>query len=283
MTPQETAERYLDNRLPVSERKAFEARMRQDSKLAAEVAALREMRSFFAADRPDLEDKLSALGDQYFTPRRERSKIWPRLLPVLLLLVVAVVWRTRPTDTRQTAPDTLESTPPVIENPASVAPEVIPAPEPLPPTAENENPPPRPPVEAPSRQTPPIAAAYPARYLPNPTAESILREQVRADDYQTTVTSPPANAEFADSQPIITIAGTTDAVPPYRLIVYTNRSFDFENDYRSLDITPQVSRSGEDYTFSFQAKTDLEKGLYYWFLQREEDETLLKSGKFTVR
>lgn len=91
-------EEYLKKRLSPREEQAFEARLRQDSDLAAEVEWQQEMMEFLRrqADREALKAKLSAIGDKYLEPEPSRKTTGAKIFrigrrPWLVAASVAVL------------------------------------------------------------------------------------------------------------------------------------------------------------------------------------------------
>ncbi|MGB0984930.1 MAG: hypothetical protein ACPG19_12855, partial [Saprospiraceae bacterium] len=102
-------------------------------------------------------------------------------------------------------------------------------------------------------------------------------------DVTTFVTKPKADAvfEFAKKIPLVVI-GNTDFAPKYRLIIYSNRSFDIENDYRILDAKLDGKPVDGTNQFRFNGQIPLEKGLYYLVIKKDGSRKILHISRFTV-
>lgn len=289
MENQDKINRRLRGEMSAKEQKEFDKKLKQDSKLAADFEFNQEMSDFFEDENPELEKNLENLGDQYFpnNPAGNSAKKWLLLLPLLFISGIGI-WFLFPSDTQP------EVEPPVkeISLPTSNPPEsketkseekteiILPATDSEEKPVEQKIVPEYKPELMPKKEeqlTAPIAY-----YEVNKDLENIMRENVR-DAAVTTVTIPKNGAQIAIDSKFFELQGTTNKKPPYKLVIYSNRKFDFDNDYPILKREVQGVKNEENiYDFKFKAKTTFLPGLYYILLQNEGGE-LMSVSKFTVK
>ena len=114
--------------------------------------------------------------------------------------------------------------------------------------------------------------------------ESIIKDTYRNDGAKkTTITSPKPDAIFSYADKItFSVNGNTTVSPDYRVIIYSNRSFDIDNDYRALDTLITGQEINDLYQFNFSGKLTLDKGLYYLIIRRDGSREVLHISRFTV-
>lgn len=307
MDAQERIERYLSDNMSSTEQKIFEIEIKQNKALAEEVEFQRGLMDFFNDYEPELEGVLEGLGEQHFVAETTSNpppisngfsrKLW--FIPISLLFLLSI-WLLFPTD--ETAPivDQNSTETQQIEPPKKEVPIVIPETAPveqnnntLPEETEPE--PSKKPTESTERDIiigedpvdnseQPIASLNPKDFKSNPTLESILQEQVRDEGFSTKITKPVFEQEFKSGKTItLLLNGTTTAKPPYEFIIYSNRSRDFDNDYKTLSAIVNSSKVGDAYPVKFNANIPLESGLYYWILRQKKSEEVLHISKFLVK
>lgn len=291
MNQQERIDHYLNHRMSSDERSLFEAEIIANPALAEAVAFQQNLSRFFEERAPELEATLANMGEQHFKVEKPKKTMpWSGWFIPLLLAGLGIVifwWKSNQYSTpsvtiKETILSTENATPNAIDtlkeipiiSPNEVSPNPIPQ-KPLD-TLPNNFPS--------SSKTPPlIASLNPADFQPNPVLESLMREQVRNSENITTVSIPSLDTVFAFNQPVsFKIAGTSTVVPPYQLAIYTNRVFDFENDYRLLSQSLPGIPQNNAFKFSFNAKIPFSKGLYYIVLLTESEEELLHISRFKI-
>jgi len=291
MNKQEKIDRYLLNQMSKSDRKAFTQELKSDTDLADSLKTNQDIANFFAKENPELEDELEKLGDKYFSPHppsavatRKSYRLW--LFPFFLLIGgVSIYFLAKETD------ETSEK----VESPVEVKTNIAPT---LPNIKEKERSPeinttikehkkvqeekknpeffPSPPEEKPE----PIAALNPADFIVNPALESILQENIRSTE-TTNIINPHKQATLKASSDIFTCRGTTKSAPPYQLSIYSNRTFDFDNDLPTLRVVVTGESFEDGFAFDFKAKISFPTGLYYLILQNEAAD-LVGISKFKV-
>ncbi|MGB0984931.1 MAG: anti-sigma factor family protein, partial [Saprospiraceae bacterium] len=82
--------KYLDNEMSADERMAFENQLRNDEVLAKEVAFQRGLHGFLDRQKPNLEQKLSNLGDEFILnpPTKKTSFSTLKIIGILSLLAL---------------------------------------------------------------------------------------------------------------------------------------------------------------------------------------------------
>lgn len=283
----EDIERYIANEMASDEMKDFENKMSNDEKLAQEVAFKKDVNDYFKSDKIGLAEELEVLGNTYFKAEKKGTsfnKLW-LLLPALLLLV-GLVWRMSPTNEKP-APssnrvtnniDSLKNSPTTPPNKIEQKPTSAP---------KKEITPSKPPVPTEEKQptiNQPIASVDETAFQSNPLLEGLLKEQLRDATFLTTLLSPKEGLVYPANKTIpLIIKGSTTAETPYRVIIYTNKLFDFENDHRLFEKEFQGVKKEDNYTFSLKANLPLPKGLYYLIIQQKKSNEMLYISKFSVR
>jgi hypothetical protein len=286
MEQQEKIERYLKGLMTTSDRRAFEKEMAANSVLSEAVAFEKERMSFFESYEPALEAQLSALGDQYFVEKPVSQKpsiyIWWVILPLLILSACLYLWLNSSSPKIDAFPieKTLESLPDVnedqIKDTLHSKDELIP--EEVDINSESSSPK----QEETTKINRPIASLNEADFKPNPALENLISENVRNENV-TIVTIPPSDKEYAAQKSIpLVIKGTSTAKPPYQLVVYSNRPFDFDNDHRVLNRSISGKAQEKEYQFEFRANIPFEAGLYYLIILGKEEQ-ILHGGRFIVK
>lgn len=277
MEVQERIEKYLNNKMTDSERNAFELEVKQDISLSQQLDYNRSLMNYFNDYEPELEKTLSALGDKYFQPQKKplfKNK-WLIIIPALLLLLF-VVYRFIPNGT---AP-TIDKTNTIITEPdGDNQPTIDKGNDESSDSDDN-------PVVNPSdneatkkdnqpKVDQPIASLNPDDFKPIADLEDLIKESVRSDEK--TEISEPLNGKVYKYQSLINfkLQGKTNITPPYQLIIYTNKSNDFDNDIRLVNQTINQLK--------FNAKIPLKRGLYYLVIQKQETEEMIHISSFSVK
>jgi len=284
---QEKIDRYVMDEMSIDERNMFEQAMKQNGDLRKEVTFGKELKSFFANREPSLESQLEKLGNEHFA---DEPSGWSRWwwVPVALALFggVGYLFMDTPIDVsnemidtsekirieprRQPSLEKLESNPSVSEGIQQTQDPVITPSE----SSEKEIIPP----------AQPIAVLNPADFAPNPILESLMNEQLRNEGFKTKLISPSASQVFDYEEKILwQFNGITTAMPPYQLMVYSNKGQDFEKGIGVLSKTLEGELKGEQYQFNFSAMVPFERGLYYLLFQEQEGEEILSIERFLVK
>lgn len=272
-------DRYINEKMHSEEKKAFEKAVKKDKELAENLMLSQDMQVFFDNETLEFEKKLETLGQKYFLEKKTNrflKKKWLLGLSSVLMvtLVIAVFFKKSIT----TSSIILEEKPiivkptfpnlnPNIDDNQKILEEVIE-------TESNEN-------SVPKSQSP-IASINPNIYKVNPLLEGILKEQTRNGDVTIIQNVPNYTLKNRVKMPF-RINGKTTLKPPYQLIIYSNKLSDFNDDYRILNkkITAK-KKSNNKYEITFNANLSLEKGLYYYIIQKETTSELMYINKFSV-
>ena len=277
---------YLDNNMSTDERTAFEKELRDNEVLAKEVAFQRGLHGFLSREKPSLEQKLSNLGDEFIlhsAEKKTRFSVWKIIVISLLLALVAYFsfFYRRSTTIEKTLPktETEEQSPIKVEEPIEANPINKEEDTEIPKEKDKST---KPTISVDQ----PIASLDKANYERNPILESVIQENYRSDATETItfVTKPKADAIFKSAKKIpLVVTGNTNVNPNYRLIIYSNRSFDIENDYRILDTQLRGKTIGGRNYFRFNGEIPLEKGLYYLVIRKDDSRDVLYISRFTVK
>lgn len=278
--------KYLDNQMSEEERVAFEKELRNDEVLAKEVAFQRGLHGFLERRQLALELDLDELGDEFILNPTEKKRNFPVWWAIPILLAIGTVLYFSFFNKNKTT--TINDNSTEIEAPQQTIPSEIDENTSTPiEKSEEEN---TTPTESnPPRQIPidqPIATVDKSAYERHPTMESIIQDTYRTNDVtsKTTVSSPQPDATFAFKENIsFTVEGETSIQPSYRLIIYSNRAYDIENDYRLLDIPIFGKANNGKYDFRFNAEIPLKKGLYYLVIQKDDNREVLHISRFTIK
>lgn len=107
-----------------------------------------------------------------------------------------------------------------------------------------------------------------ADFQRNPVIEKIVEQQVRTTGSIIELATPDRDVTFPFTKKIpFKFLGTSTIAPPYNLFIYSNKVFDFENDYKVLSTLISGTPLGKKYNFSFSANVSFPKDLYHLFLQ----------------
>lgn len=271
--------RYLNNEMSFEEQAIFEQLLETDKELAKEVVFQKGLIGFLERQQPELEQKLDKLGDRYILNKKGFS--WWKSLLILIVLGIFIVplylfvIQPKPLDKpmeempSETQAPVLEEAPSENENiKETLKDEPIRAKSTLPTVPENQ----------------PIAVLDTKEFEPNPILEGLIDDNFRTENEKvTTIIEPKPNAVF-DALPVVNlrVIGSTNGIPPYELIVYVNKSFEIENDYRIIAKNLDGQAKGGENHFRFNGEIPLPKGLYYLVLRQKNDRKVLHIGRFTV-
>ncbi len=285
--------KYLDNELSPSERTSFEEQIRKDKALAKEVAFQRGLHGFLNRNNPILEQELSELGDEFILDsKRKNNRFFLKIgIPILLLMGLVAYFlffaEEKPSINNKVPPEIKKVEPtPAIEPEIKELPsnskevikkEIIPIEEIKEPKEKTKEP----------KKTisQPIAALNKADFEPNPILENVIEENYRTDVVESTtiVTVPVQDAVFKYDDVSLIVNGQSDAKPNYRLVIYSNRSYDIENDYKMLDAPLTTTADKEQYKFRFNGNIPLKRGLYYLVIKKEGSRDILHISRFSVK
>jgi len=285
MKNQERIDRYINNEMSSDEQAAFAIDLKKNSQLASELRFQQDLFNFFEDEIPELENKLDVLGNKHFTNNRQSKRInlWTLLFFAIPIICIGFWLLTRQDSTLMTSPTKTQISP----SPSSEEMEIDIKSEIINSETKDVNEAIKKqnlPVELPDndyyskkKDSPPIAF-----YEVNPDLENLLHENVRNTSV-TILDAPKNESVLLASSDLFTLKGSTNNAPPYQLAIYSNRKFDFENDYPVLqrEIKGKKNDSGI-FNFEFSAKAKLSPGLYYLLLQNEDSE-LISISKFIVK
>ncbi len=289
MNQQERIDRYLSHQMSPDEIARFKAEIASNPALAEAVQFQQDLTKFFEEREPALEAKLADFGKEHFPVEKSNKTFpwWRWIIPILLVgLGIGAWWIQSDQDAThplvKEAIPTIEKTAPIIDTTPDAPPTIF---EKEPPNSSPQSPP-NPPQEKPPvlKKSPPLIASLdPRDFQANPMIESLMAEQVRNSASTTSLENPAMDTILAYNQKILLkVEGFTTAPPPYELVIYTNRIFDFENDHRVLSQSLSGIQQDEKIRFSFNAETSFPKGLYYLLLLSEEGDEMLYISRFRV-
>ncbi len=289
-------EQYLNNTFSAKERLVFEKELAQDQTLRQELEFTRDLHQFFEGSNPALEENLSRFGDAYFSDDLPPQNAWWKIaISGLIALLVALGAWWLIADIKQNKSDDLQQevkkekeSKPLIKEPEikNTEPEIkseekiIEFPKKQKEPKEQQNP-----SKKQKENNQPIAALSPEDFKLNPILESLIKENVRNGEIKTTLLEPALDLELKyEAQTLLKIKGTTNAIPPLRLIIYTNDPEDFDSNKPYLNTEISTTEKGEEeYEFQFNAKMNFKQGLYYFMIESVETEDLLIVSKFQIK
>lgn len=290
MENQINIEKYLNDQMSKEERRAFEQQLKEDFELRKAVDFQKRLKSFMVIREPKLEQQLEQLGNQYFDKKGKRTVkyLWVGVVG-LTITVATILFLTKEENTvsnqKVETIDTVKTTKapliePVLETdsikpikPEPPKKEIAPSP-----AAPNENKP------TPKKENRPIAQLNPKDFEPNPFLEDLMQSNLRNDDAETTVWRPKKDVPLPYEEKIVfQVSGTTYATPPYRILLYTNKISDFEEDIQLLNAEFEGTPNETVFNFNLEKEIILQRGLYYFLIEQIESEELLLISKFEVR
>jgi len=282
---QQRIEQYLNGELTAEERRMFEKELKNDAELQQQVSFAKDLHVFFDNRNPNLEENLHQLDDVFFAESSNQPS-WLKigLGSLVAVALVAGIWwllsdvaQQKPAEPLPTKSEQLESSQTLPEvQPEEKAPQQM---------DEKKMPQKRvAPEEKKQKVQVPIAALNPEDFKVNPILEGLITERVRNDEVATTLSELTLDTILKKGNPtVLKIKGTTNAVPPLKLTIYSNKSDDFDNDTKYLTTTLTTTPIEEEYEFLFNAKIDFQSGLYYFLIESVETEDLLVVSKFQVK
>lgn len=283
----ENINRYLDNEMSDDERRAFEEQLRNDEELAQDLAFFKDFHGYAERKKPKLRQDLSDLGDKYIIEPNKKKSAFPRwiLVPLLLLAAIGIYFSffyKKNTVQENTSPTEVETQLPTNNSEENIDDS----------SDDNSNENVEEPVEQQKTNTPefpqnqPIAALDEADFAPNPILEAEIKEMFRATTVEdsTVLSSPKLDAIFKfDDNIRLLVEGLTTVSPNYVINIYSNRPFDFENDYPILNAPVNGKAENSQYRFRFRGNIPLKKGLYYLVIKQEDLIEVLHISRFTVK
>lgn len=271
----ELIEQYLNGTLPTAEKQAVEARIITDAAFRDELELHRQLHAEF--EDPQKLKLRDLLGDILREPPPATPRQYGNWLKGLGLagVVLLAVWL----GLRRLSP-----APPTLPGPPEEK-SVLPPTQPATPM-ENENAPPKPLESTPER---PIAMADPVAFIPNRGFEDRIGSQIRAAGGSVNLQSPTTGANFTPQNGFVKIAfrgtapvGADTTEYPLVLKIYANKTPTGEALFRLLPTIGNRHTATDQWTFSCVQPLRLRPGLYYFTLERQADEDLIFTGKFTV-
>ncbi len=277
--------RYLDNQMSLEEKANFEQLLQTDKALAKEVEFQRGLLGFLDREQPVLEGKLDKLGDEFILKQNNRlGKKWLWGIGILAVVLISIIaFFMMQNDGKIEKLPVNEGT--SVEE-KSITPEENPVKEAI---QEEENPP----IEIPQKEekikpkppkNQPIAALDKTDFEKNTIMERLIADSYRDNaDHITTIIEPRPNTVFK-AHPLVNlkVIGQTNNSPDYELIIYSNRSYDIENDYRMVSKNLEGQPKDENFNFRFNGEIPFHKGLYYLVIRQKESRKLLHISRFTV-
>lgn len=287
---------YFAGGLSLVERQAFEKALDEDVSLK-EAAAIWTTLDEVLAPAPEdkLLENIALLRAASVEGPPSKPWSWKWGIPVVLL-IGALSWYFWP-EHETTAP-AIEAVPTTQDSNSlqvpvdtlGVAPkDTLPVETFAPPTTPD--PPFRRPVLPPPEEVEeiPQAPVFAANYDPNPLIEAEMTDELRGESIDLEVTSPAPDAFMTSNSRStnLTFAGTvmTDLAEDeftLRLLLLSNLVEDYQqsNFLRAIPIV--LTSEADAYTFTLNLETEIEPGLYYYFIEWEEEETYLAIGRFSV-
>lgn len=289
MKNQDKIDRYLSQQMTPQELETFEQEIKLDKNLAQSLALQEELIQFFDTREPTLEAELSSLGKQYMVVEQKKSGVPPWLLTLVgsmitILIVFYIFFKPSSSPSLQQesqSPTLLEDslnietiTPPHQKNKLDT---ITTSPEETKidaPNIKQKNTSPKP---------PPIASINLDKFTPNPSLEALMREKYRNNiNFNLNFPKQDTVFRFQKNVPLL-IQGTTNASPPFELLIYTNRPFDFDNDYPVLKQLISGTERDDLYYFDFEATIPFDRGLYYLMIRTQEESEILSISTFMVK
>ena len=272
----EIIEQYLNGTLPAEERQALEQRLETDAAFSAELELHRQLHREFADPKKlALRDMMRELVEETPAVPAGQNRSWKIAAIALAMLVLGWAgWH-------WLAPERVVIPPASQDEIKSTAP----ANEPIA-TPDNTNQSTEPQEKTPEQ---PIAQADPKAYLPNRAFEGRLGSMVRSTDGSVKMNSPAMGATLKAENGTVKInfrgtapADADTAQFPLALKIYDNKVNFGKPLYRILPTIADRKTADETWAFSTIQKLQLKPGLYYYTLERVEEEDLIFAGKFRV-
>ncbi|MFK7947200.1 MAG: hypothetical protein AB8G11_06415 [Saprospiraceae bacterium] len=302
-------EEYLNGEMSNDERQAFEAAIKNDAELAKEVTFQKDLMQFFEERNPDLERKLSELGDEFFEDDADISSNKKKYFNWLFLVVGLVLLsalggyiyinnlNARQFDAssdlyidaekainegmehdngNEDAPDTMfeeeeeeKQQTQQQETEQEIEQET---------TEENTK---MDSGDITEKSPPPMAEIDIENYKVNPMLEGIIRENVRSDGNNFKITFPRKEQTFYSKNDIINfrLEGNSSIERNVQVVLYDNKESSFSNDQYVLSTTKDL-KNGD---FSFSINIELKNGLYYYVMQEKETGKILHVSKFDIK
>lgn len=294
---QEQIERYLNGSLSEEEKVAFEQQMVTNEELAEDVRLHQEINAHLqdnawhktsaaiSAVNNDFFNKIEKLPssneDKSPTTAPSKRKWWLGGLAGILLLSgsfwLFTDWNNTTKNTNIVPTELPTPTKTIFEEEQNK--ENIKNIEDTPTT---NTPLPKPSTTAPSTTTDkPIASANSKDFTTNPILEGFIKENLRSNSSELTITSPVSGAVFnknGNKKIALKITGSSKNGTTYRIFIYDNKVSNFEK------ARPVLSRNlSVKNTFRFNALIELEEGLYYYYIIDANTEDIAGIGKFFVQ
>ena len=260
---------YLEGNLDAETRARFEATVRVNPELAAELALYRDM---YTALTPGPEDairkNLEMLGKKHTGTGWSFKKWKIPVLLITLLLSVLLVYRF------------------LIYAPA-------PMPDPVqPPAPEKVSPAVNEPVQKIEKSQPsepqrsaPMAAAF----RPNPQLEKMIGNTYRSAARKFKIISPLADVALksANRKTVFTLSGIIETPEkaidqPFRALIFSNDPDAFEKFQFVWVASLQLENVNHSFAFSRTEMLDLPPGLYYLVVEEESSGMTCYTGRFRI-
>ena len=129
----------------------------------------------------------------------------------------------------------------------------------------------------------PIAQVDKTNFEPNPFLEDLMSDMIRnvSKEDSVFIFRPKRDTVFKANQTIeFELKGKTNVSPPYQFFIYSNQQTDVENDVRLFEKILKGKSDNSEFLFEMTQNMDLEKGLYYWVLQKENSRNFLYVSRF---
>ncbi len=272
----ETIERYLFDQMSESEKVEFQFQLLQDKELQIEVKKMRQIQKTLIAEKKMEKGSLS-----FFK--------WKWFIPLILILATGVYFASQ--SLFQPSQSPLKEEELTVPDESDKVSQQTEAPEEKLDGQENQAPPniedtPTETLKPAKQAAPPIAAADPKAFNPNPYLEEFI-EGVRNPELRLEIDSPGADLTFPliSGEADINILGKIYGNPPptLQLSIFDNREASYEAYQPLLIRSMPLNKEQEYFAFRFSEKRQMKAGLYYYIIETEEEEEILHIGKFFVR
>ena len=288
---------YFAGDLSPTERQAFEKALKKDTALKEAVAIWQELDEVLApAPEDKLLENIARLRTSSVSEPLTKPWSWPWTVGIpVLLLIAALGWYFWP-EGRTMAP-VAETPPSIIVDPLETLTDtlkVVPE-DSLP--IESVSPPstPDPPFRRPTVPTQegesekPQPLVFAANYDPNPLIEAEMTEQLRGGEIELKVTNPTTDERVKSENGSIHLAFagtlTTDFAEgafTIRLLLLSNALEDYQQANFIAVLPTTLTPVEGGYSFAVNGTAKVTPGLYYYFLEWEEEETYLEIGRLRV-
>ena len=294
-------EDYLDNRLKGESRKKFEEEMQADDQLSKEVDLHRDMEELLSDSTENaLRKNLSLLAEEATKNPKNASNKWVIVLLIPILLTVGW-WFLKGDNDTSPATKPVPETEKIVPAPPEQNSDSKPVEENLIPPAEREEesskepevkpatPPPSPGRKRGQREPAPRAIA--ANFVPNPSLEFLIENNLRDADVSVKLTKKQQDTQSVEADALIPFeiklqlqSRANMAQQDFKLHLFSNdrQAFDDFAPLSSSDLTI-VPLEADVYEINFAKSFSLQPGLYYYLVEDFSEEKIYLVEKFEVQ